>query len=157
LALTVVIVTGRLLGRLFICLGQPPVIGEVMAGIILGPSLLARVAPDASAFLLPTEVAPHLGVIAQLGLILYSFLVGLELDTGLLRQHAHAAVAISHASMIVPFLLGALLALGLYGRLSSSGVPFTSFALFLGVAMTITAFPVLARILTDRGLIRSEL
>jgi Kef-type K+ transport system membrane component KefB len=96
-------------------------------------------------------------VIAQLGVILYMFLVGLELNPGVLRGRAHATVAISHASIIVPFLLGAALALVLYPRLSSSEVSFTSFALFVGVAMSITAFPVLARILTDRGMQKTRL
>ena len=102
-------------------------------------------------------VAPFLGVIAQLGVLLYMFTVGLELHTDLMRQRTHATVAISHTSILVPFVLGALLALELYPRLSSSAVPFTSFALFMGVAMSITAFPVLARILTDRRMSRTEL
>ena len=157
MALTAVLVTGRLLGLLFRYVGQPPVIGEVVGGILLGPSLLGRVWPEAAAFILPPSVAPFLGVIAQLGVILYMFLVGLELNPRVLRERAHATVAISHASIIAPFLLGAALALVLYPRLSSSDVPFTSFALFLGVAMSITAFPVLARILTDRRMQRTPL
>ena len=149
-ALAAVLITGRLLGVLFRYLGQPPVIGEVVGGILLGPSLLGQVWPEAAEFVLPPSVAPYLAVIAQLGVILYMFLVGLELNPGLLRERARATVAISHASITVPFLLGAALALVLYPRLSSSDVSFTSFALFLGVATSITAFPVLARILTDR-------
>lgn len=155
-ALVAVIITGRVLGRMLVYLGQPAVIGEVLAGIVLGPSLLGRISPELSTALLPPSVAPYLGIVAQFGVILYMFLVGLELDTGLLRQRAHATIAISHASIIVPFLLGGCLALELYPRLSNSSVPFTSFALFLGVAMSITAFPVLARILTDRGLSKSR-
>jgi Kef-type K+ transport system membrane component KefB len=150
LILVVVIVTGRAIGSLFLVFQQPPVIGEVIAGILLGPSFLGRIAPEVSTYLLPPSVAPLLGVIAQLGIIFYMFKVGLELNLELLQKRAHAMVAISHASIIVPFLLGTLLALYLYPRLSSSDVPFTNFALFLGVAMSITAFPVLARILTDR-------
>ena len=107
--------------------------------------------------MLPQSVAPYLGVVAQLGVILYMFLVGLELEGGRLRRRAHATVAISHASIVAPFLLGAALALYLYPRLASSDVPFTSFALFMGVALSITAFPVLARILTDRGMARTEI
>jgi Kef-type K+ transport system membrane component KefB len=129
----------------------------VVAGICLGPSLLGRIAPGVSAYLLPPSVAPLLGVIATLGIILYMFLVGLELNAGLLRGRARSAVAISNASIIVPFLLGAGLALGLYSHLSNADVPFTSFALFLGVAMSITAFPVLARILTDRRIHKTPL
>lgn len=157
LALAAVVITGRLLGVLFTRLGQPPVIGEVISGIVLGPSLLGRIAPDASAYLLPQSVAPHLGMIAQLGVILYMFTVGLELDTSHLRHRGHSALAISHASIIAPFLLGALLALGIYPTLSSGDVPFTVFALFLGVAMSVTAFPVLARILTDRKMSHTPL
>lgn len=156
-ALVAVLVVGRVLSVLFRYIGQPPVIGEVVAGIILGPSLLGRVCPAAADFVLPATVAPYLGVIAQLGVILYMFLVGLELNPGLLRERAHTTVAISHVSIVVPFLLGAMMALILYPRLSSSGVPFTSFALFVGVATSITAFPVLARILTDRHMQRTRL
>jgi Kef-type K+ transport system membrane component KefB len=156
-ALTAVLVVGRLLSLLFRHVGQPPVIGEVVAGILLGPSVLGQVWPEAAAFVLPPSVAPYLGVIAQLGVILYMFLVGVELNPGLLRAQARAAVVISHTSIVVPFLLGAALALVLYPRLSSSDVSFTSFALFLGVATSITAFPVLARILTDRRMQKSPL
>jgi K+:H+ antiporter len=150
IALAVIIMTARVLGMVFKRFAQPAVIGEIIAGILLGPSLLGRVAPSAYAFVLPREVAPFLNILAQVGVILYMFLVGLELDPGLLRKRGHATVAISHASIIVPFLLGSVLALLLYPRLSSADVPFTSFALFLGVSMSVTAFPVLARILTDR-------
>jgi Kef-type K+ transport system membrane component KefB len=150
LALLVVIIAARALGMLFARLHQPPVVGEIVAGILLGPSLLGRIAPAASTFLLPKEVQPFLGVLSQIGVILYMFLVGLELDPSLLRKRGHATVAISHASIIAPFLLGGLLALYLYPRLSSSDVPFTCFSLFVGVSMSVTAFPVLARILTDR-------
>ena len=153
-ALTAVIIVGLILAKCFAYLGQPPVIGEVIAGILLGPSLLG---PEASALILPTTIAPFLGVIAQLGVILFMFTVGLSLQGERLKHRARAAVAISHAGIVVPFLLGALLALNLYPRLSSREVPFTSFALFMGVAMSITAFPVLARILTDRGMMQTEL
>jgi Kef-type K+ transport system membrane component KefB len=149
LALLVIIVTCRATGLVFRYIGQPPVIGEVLAGILLGPSLLGRVAPAVSTYVLPPAVAPVLGLIAQLGVILYMFLVGLHLDTTALLRRGHTAVAISHASIVVPFLLGASLALTLYSRLSSGDVSFTVFALFLGVAMSVTAFPVLVRILTD--------
>jgi Kef-type K+ transport system membrane component KefB len=156
-ALTAVLITGGLLGRLFRYFGQPPVMGEVVAGIFLGPSLLGAIWPTAAEFILPSAVAPYLAVLAQLGVVLYMFLVGLELNHSVLRDRAHATVAISHASIVVPFVLGAALALVLYPRLSRSDVSFTSFALFVGVAMSITAFPVLARILTDRRMHRTPL
>jgi Kef-type K+ transport system membrane component KefB len=157
IALAAVIVVGRVVGRVFSLIGQPPVIGEVVGGILLGPSLLGRLSPEAYQFILPPEVAPYLGLVAQLGVILYMFLVGLDLNSDRLRGNVHATVAMSHASIILPFVLGSALALHLYPRLSTNAVPFTNFALFLGVAMSITAFPVLARILSDRGIIRTEL
>jgi K+:H+ antiporter len=157
IALAAVIFAGRLLGRLFTAIGQPPVIGEVIAGVLLGPSLLGAVAPEAYLFILPTSVVPSLGIVAQLGVVLYMFLVGLDLNSDLLRSQVHATVAISHASIVLPFVLGTTLALYLYPRVSTSDVPFTSFALFLGIAMSITAFPVLARILSDLGMSRSPL
>jgi Kef-type K+ transport system membrane component KefB len=133
------------------------VIGEVLAGICLGPSLLGRVWPEAGNFVLPAAVAPSLSVVAQLGAILYMFIVGLELNAGVLRRHGHVTLAISHASIIVPFLLGATMALWIYPLMSHRDVPFTVFALFFGVSMSITAFPVLARILTDRQLTKTAL
>jgi Kef-type K+ transport system membrane component KefB len=157
LALVVVILAARGLGFVFSYLHQPPVIGEMIAGILLGPSLLGRVAPDLANHLLPPSIMPSLGVLSQVGVILFMFLVGLELDTSLLRKKSHSTLAISHASIVLPFVLGAALSIWLYPRLSTSDVPFTPFALFMGVAMSVTAFPVLARILTDRGLQRTPL
>ncbi len=157
LALTAVVIAGQCLGAVFRWIGQPPVIGQIVAGILLGPSMLGRLAPHASAYVLPPEVAPFLGVLAQLGVILYMFLVGLELNPDLLRGQVLATASTSHASIALPFVLGSVLALYLYPRFSSSDVPFTHFALFLGIAMSITAFPVLARILADRGMTKTRL
>jgi len=157
LAMVVIIVASRALGALFRYLQQPAVIGEVIAGIMLGPSLLGSLAPGASAYLLPSSVAPFVGIIAQVGVVLFMFLIGLELDTSLLRKKTHSTIAISHASIIAPFLLGSLAALWLYPKLSSQDVPFGVFALFMGVSMSVTAFPVLARILTDRGISKTRL
>ena len=157
LALAAVIIAGRLLSPVFRALGQPPVIGEVIAGILLGPSLLGRISPGAFQYILPQEVAPLLGMVAQLGVIFYMFLVGVELNPDVVRQRARAAVTTSLASILLPFALGWLLAIYLYPRFGTDGVAFTNFAVFVGVAMSITAFPVLARILTDRGMSRTEL
>jgi Kef-type K+ transport system membrane component KefB len=157
LALAVIVVTARAVGSLFSYVGQPAVIGEVVGGILLGPSLLGRIAPGLYALLLPAGIAPFLTIYAQFGVILYMFLVGLELDLSIIRKHGHVTLAISHASIIVPFLLGVTLALGLYPVLSTTDVPFTVFALFLGVSLSVTAFPVLARILTDRKISRSRM
>ena len=156
LALAAVLVAGRSVGLLLGLVGQPVVIGEVVAGILVGPSLLGRVAPSVSGYILPVEVAPYLGLVAQIGVAFYMFLVGLDLNVDLLRRRASAAIATSHASIVVPFLLGSTLALYLYPRLSTSDVSFTSFALFMGVALSVTAFPVLARILADRGMAQTE-
>ena len=157
LALAAVAVVGRLLGALFRLIGQPPVMGEIVGGILIGPSLLGWVAPTAYSYLLPPAVAPYLGAVAQLGVVLYMFLVGLELNPELLRRRAQSAAVTSLSSIVVPFVMGTALALYLYPRFSAGAVPFASFALFLGLAMSITAFPVLARILSDRGMTRTEL
>jgi K+:H+ antiporter len=157
LALAAVIILGRLLGFALRRVGQPPVIGEVVAGILLGPSLLGRVAPELASYILPASVAPFLNIVAQLGVVAYMFLVGLELNVDVVRERAHATVATSHASIVLPFVLGSMLALLLYPRLATSDVSFTSFALFMGVAMSVTAFPVLARILKDRRMTQTEL
>jgi K+:H+ antiporter len=157
IALTVVVTAGRVLGRLFSVIHQPPVIGEVIAGILLGPSLLGYISPEAYAYVLPSTVVPYLGMIAQLGVILYMFLIGLELNPDHLRGQVHATVATSHASIVLPFTLGSVLSLYLYPLFSTSDVPFTNFALFMGVAMSITAFPVLARILADRNMVQTKL
>ena len=157
LALAVIVVTARVAGWLFGLVGQPAVIGEVVGGIMLGPSLLGQISPALHAQILPASVTPFLSVYAQLGVILYLFLVGLDLDLSVLRKSGHATLAISHASIIAPFLIGSVLALGLYPILSTSDVPFTVFALFTGVSLSVTAFPVLARILTDLKISRSRM
>lgn len=157
LALAAVVVVGRLFGRVLGRLGQPPVIGDVIAGIALGPSLLGVVAPAASFYILPLPVAPYLSVVAQLGVIIYMFLVGLGLNLAVVRGQMRATVATALASVAVPFALGAVLAVYLYPGLSTAAVPFAHFALFLAIALSITAFPVLARILDDRGMTGTRL
>lgn len=152
IALGVIIIVARLVGALFKLIRQPPVMGEVIAGILLGPSALGAVWPDATRFVLPAEVAPALDGLAQMGVLLYMFVIGLELNPAVLRGRTAATITVSHASIVVPFLLGFALCLYTYPRYSSADVPFTVFALFGGVALSITAFPVLARILTDRKL-----
>ncbi len=150
IVLGLIVVVGLALSWLLRFAGQPPVIGEVLAGILLGPSLLGQVWPEASEFILPKEVGPYISIISQLGVILYMFLVGLELNPSAIKERVSTTVGIAHASMALPFLGGAALGLYLYPQYSESHVPFTSFALFMGVALAVTAFPVLARILTDR-------
>jgi Kef-type K+ transport system membrane component KefB len=155
LALAVIVLASNFVGALFRRIHQPQVMGEVVAGILLGPSFLAWLAPQAAAYLIAKEVVPYLSVISQIGVVLYMFLVGTELDTDLLRQPTRASIWISHMSIVMPFLLGSALALWLYPSYANRGVSFTPFALFAGVAMSITAFPVLARILTDREMQKS--
>ncbi len=157
LQVVLIVAAARGLGSLFRKMGQPPVVGEIIAGILLGPSLLGAVAPAAQAFLFPASSMDALRMLSQIGVILFMFVVGIELDVQLLRQKADAAVLVSHASIALPFFLGSASALVIYRRLAPAGIPFSAFALFLGVAMSITAFPVLARILEDRRMSRSFL
>jgi Kef-type K+ transport system membrane component KefB len=156
-SLVTIVSAAQLFGRLFVKFKQPAVVGEIVAGLVLGPSLLGTLAPAPMQWLLPSSVAPVLSALSQVGVILYMFLIGIELDTSSLRRRSHASVAISHASIAVPFLMGACLALVLFPSFGSRGVSFTPFALFCGVAMAVTAFPVLARILRDRGMLGSRL
>jgi Kef-type K+ transport system membrane component KefB len=157
LALAVIIFSARMLGAVFAKLGQPQVMGEVIAGILLGPSFLGYFAPSVATYILPSQVVPSLNVIAQIGVALFMFLVGIELNPAQLRRNPRVVVAVSNAGIMVPFLLGSLLALVLYPRFSTNDVPFPVFILFIGISMSVTAFPVLARILTDRGIQRSRL
>ncbi|XXY47906.1 cation:proton antiporter [Sorangium sp. So ce269] len=151
-----IIACARLVGLVARKLEQPMVIAEVTAGILLGPSLFGWLFPDTSAVLFATESLPLLKLVSEVGLIVFMFLIGLELDPKLLRGRGRASVLISHTSIVLPFAMGSLLALYLYPRLSDSSVPFASFTLFMGVAMSITAFPVLARILTDKRLLGTK-
>ncbi len=158
LALAVITMAARGVGALVQrYLGQPPVIGEILAGLALGPSLLGAISPELQELVLPSAAAPYIGMIAKVGVVLFMFLVGLELDLKVLRKSSHATLVISHASIIAPFLLGAGLALALYPLYATQDVSFTVFSLFLGVSMSVTAFPVLARILTDRRVQRTRI
>ena len=136
---------------------QPQVVGEMVAGILLGPCLLGWLAPGFSAALFPSGSLGGIYVLSQIGLLLFMFMVGLELDTKILRKLGHIAVVVSHSSIIVPFVLGAVLAMFLYPRLAGNNLPYTGFVLFMGAAMSVTAFPVLARILGERNLLGTKL
>lgn len=155
------IVTIILVARIFgwVCkkIGQPTVIGEILAGIILGPSVIGMYFPEFTATLFPSESLGNLQFLSQIGLILFMFVIGMELDLNVLKNKAHDAVVISHASIIIPFTLGIGLAYYIYLNFAPEGVKFTSFGLFLGIAMSITAFPVLARIVQERGLQKTRL
>ena len=155
--LLLIVSVARLFGRAASLVWQPPVVGEIAAGVALGPSLLGHVWPAASAFVFPDSSLPALRLLSQIGIILYMFTIGLELFPEQLRHKARAAVAVSHFSIVTPFLFGVLAALALFGSYAPPGVSFQSFALFMGIAMSITAFPVLARVLEERGLAKTPL
>jgi Kef-type K+ transport system membrane component KefB/nucleotide-binding universal stress UspA family protein len=154
--IAVIMGVSRALGLVTRRLGQPLVIAEVVAGIVLGPSLLGLVWPQGMAALFPTTSLPVLKMLSQVGLVLFMFLVGLEFDPKLLRGRAHSSVAISHTSIVLPFILGAGAAFWMYEEYSDPSVSFTAFLLFMGTAMSVTAFPVLARILSERHLLSSR-
>ncbi len=154
--IAVILLVCRLLGRAAAAIGQPQVIAEVTAGIVLGPSLLGLFWPQGMATLFPAASLDVLKMLSQIGLVLFMFLVGLEFDTRLLRGKAHASVIISHTSILVPFALGVGAAWWLHDGYGVSGVSWLAFALFMGVAMSVTAFPVLARILSERNLLHSR-
>ena len=157
LQIAVVLGASRATAVVFRKMGQPTVIGEMFAGIMLGPSLLGWTAPSLSAFLFPPSSLGYLNALSQVGVVIYMFIVGLGLNPKALRDQSHSAVLTSHVSIIVPFVLGSALALLLYPRLSDDSVRFTGFALFMGASMSITAFPVLARILTERRMLGTRL
>jgi len=157
LAVAVVIVAARVVGALFRKIGQPQVVGEIVAGVILGPTLLGAIWPSASEYIFDADVMPFIEVFAQVGLVFFMFLVGAELDLRLIRGRGHAAALVSHASIIAPFLSGIALALLIFQTLGSPDGDFLPFALFMGASMSITAFPVLARILTERRMHKTKL
>jgi len=157
LQIAVVLVACRLVGELFHRIQQPRVVGEMFAGIMLGPSLLGWVLPHVSSYLFPAPSLGFLNAVAQIGVVIFMFLVGLGTDPKELKGLGHAAVLTSHVSITAPFVVAGLLSLYLYPRLSDDSVAFSSFALFMGSAMSITAFPVLARILQERNLLGTRL
>ncbi len=152
-----IIIVARFFGWLFRKIGQPTVMGEIVAGIVLGPSLVGLLFPEYSALLFPKESLGNLQFLSQIGLILFMFVIGMELDLKALKNKANDAVVISHASIIFPFSLGIALAYFIYHRFAPDGVEFASFGLFMGIAMSITAFPVLARIVQERGIHKTKL
>jgi Kef-type K+ transport system membrane component KefB len=152
LQVIVVLVVSRLVSGLFHKIGQPSVIGEMVAGIILGPSLLGMLFPNAMSFLFPASSMGPLRLLSQIGVILFMFIVGTEINARRLKEKARAAV-----SIVVPFIMGVTVSLLIYRTFAPSDISFTSFALFMGVAMSITAFPVLARIIEERGMSNSYL
>lgn len=157
LQIITIIVAAMALGYVFRKLRQPAVIGEIIAGIVLGPSLVGHYFPGFSSFLFPSASLPNLQFLSQIGLILFMFVIGMELDLKVLKNKAHEAVVISHASIVIPFTLGIGLAYFLYQGFAPAGIQFVSFALFIGIAMSITAFPVLARIVQERQMSKTKI
>jgi Kef-type K+ transport system membrane component KefB len=157
LQVIVILLVSRIVSLLFHKIGQPSVIGEMVAGIILGPSLLGLLFPDVMSFLFPAPSMGTLRLLSQIGVILFMFIVGTEINAQHLKEKARAAMIISHTSIIVPFIMGVTVSLLIYRTFSPSNISFASFASFMGVAMSITAFPVLARIIEERGMSNSYL
>jgi Kef-type K+ transport system membrane component KefB len=153
----VILLFSRVFSALLKYLGQPQVIGEMVAGIVLGKSLLGFYWPAGFGALFPEAGLPNLFVLSQIGLIFFMFVVGLDLRLTDLRERASTALLVSHVSIVLPFLLGAVVSLRLYPQYGPANVTFTSFALFMGIAMSITAFPVLARIIQEKKLTETPL
>jgi Kef-type K+ transport system membrane component KefB len=155
----IVLVVGYIFGRWLRRMGQPVVIGEILAGIALGPSLLGLLPGNPTHVIFPAEARPYLSAISQVGLLLFMFLVGWEFDRRVLARRKVMTLSVSLSSIALAFTLGVGLASLIYAdhaTVAGKQVPFVVFALFLGAAMSITAFPVLARILKDRGLVNTE-
>ncbi|MEN4940116.1 cation:proton antiporter [Stenotrophomonas sp. TWI1151] len=152
LQLLVLLMVAKGAGWLFRRLGQPGVIGEMAAGLMMGPLVLGAMLPQVHGVLFPPASLGSLGLLSQLGVLMFLLVAGAELDLGGLRGRRRFAFVVSHAGIAVPFVLGVLLAIWLYGAHAPPGVGFTGFALFVGISLSITAFPVLLRILADRGM-----
>ena len=152
-----ILIVSRIFGWIFKKMGQPTVIGEILAGIVLGPSLLGYFYPEAFHFLFATKSLGNLYILSQLGLILFMFTIGMELNVNALKDKIGITYVISHASIVIPYLLGMTLAYFVYREFAASHTDFLSFALFIGISMSITAFPVLARIVQEKGLSKTHL
>lgn len=152
-----ILFTARIFGYLFVKIGQPSVVGEIVAGIVLGPSLLGYLFPEISGFLFAPESLANINILSQIGLIFFMFVIGMELDIREVKKKINETLLISHIGIIFPFLCGVIAAYWTYSRYASHLTPFLSYALFIGISMSITAFPVLARIIQEKGLTKSHL
>ena len=157
LSVGAILLAARVFGWAFQSIGQPRVVGEMTAGIVLGPSLFGRFLPSAFAFVFPSSSLLAITVLSQLGLLLFMFVVGLEVDFNRILKQRSAVLLISNVSILLPLALGVGLAKTLYPQFAGEQVAFLPFALFMGTAMSITAFPVLARILKERNLLGTGL
>ncbi len=156
IAVVIVMLFARLCGSLMPKIRQPRVMGEVLAGLLLGPTLFGVIAPHLQSAIFASDIVPYIGVAANLGLIFFMFLIGLEVDLGQLRGRARMTLAVSNTALLIPLMLGMLVALPLYPLLAPSA-RFAAFALFVGVSMSVTAFPVLARIISERRMLKRPL
>jgi len=152
-----ILIVSRIFGYLFAKIGQPTVIGEILAGIVLGPSLLGYFYPDAFHFLFAAKSLGNLYILSQIGLILFMFTIGMELNINKLKDKISETYVISHASILIPYFFGMLMAYFVYEEFAAKQTDFLSFALFIGISMSITAFPVLARIVQEKGLSKTHL
>ena len=157
LQIIVILVVSRLFGIMLTWIGQPSVVGEIIAGIVLGPSIMGFIAPEFSEFLFPKDGVKNLQFLSQIGLAFFMFIVGMELDIDKIRQKAQNAFIISHGSIIISFFLGVVLSSIIFSQFAPEGVSFLSFASFMGVALSITAFPVLARIMKERNITKTPI
>lgn len=157
LQLIAILITVRIFGLICVRIGQPTVIGEIIAGIVLGPSLLGYFYPELFEFLFPVESMSNLEILSQLGLILFMFIIGMELELDELKKKLNETFVISHASIIFPFFFGMVLSYFVYQEYAAGMTSFLSFSLFIGISMSITAFPVLARIVQEKGLTKTHL
>jgi Kef-type K+ transport system membrane component KefB len=155
--LVIIVFMARVFGYLFTKIRQPSVIGEIVAGIVLGPSLVGTIFPGFSAMVFPSDSLPFLQFFSQVGLMLFMFIIGMEVDIKTLKNRAFDAFIISHSGIVFSFFLGIVLAYFLYDSFAPANVAFTAFALFIGISMSTTAFPVLARIIQERGITKTPL
>jgi len=157
LEIITILFVAKIFGGVITKMGQPSVIGEMIAGIFLGPSIMGFLFPDFFGFLFPVSSLANLQILSQAGLIFFMFIIGMELDLEKLKDKAYNAIVISHTSIIFPYFLGVSVSYFLYEQFAPANVSFTAFALFIGIAVSITAFPVLARILQERGMTKTSL
>ncbi|MGA2173386.1 MAG: cation:proton antiporter [Verrucomicrobiota bacterium] len=155
--LILIVVLARLFGAFFVRLGQPAVIGEMIAGMVLGPSVAGALFPGPFHFVFASDSLAALRMLSQVGVILFMFMVGMELELKQIRSQARTAVMVSHVGIVFPYFLGVLFSFFIYPSYAAGRTTFPAFALFMGIAMSITAFPVLARIIDERGLTKSPL
>jgi Kef-type K+ transport system membrane component KefB len=157
LQILIIILVSRVFSFILILLGQQSVVGEIIAGIVLGPSLMGLLFPDFFHFIFPMESLGTLQFLSQIGLAFFMFIIGMDLDIDQIRNNASDAAFVSYSSIVLPFFLGIVLAYNLYGNFAPAGISFLPFALFIGISVSITAFPVLARILQERGMTKTPM